>query len=63
MRPAGIAERGMENTVFVPVGIIVPTPILVTPHGGVVIKILNFKSDEAGTRGGNGAVQKEFICH
>ena len=34
--------------------------ILVTPHGGVVIKILNVKSYEAGTRGGDGAVQKAF---
>ena len=34
--------------------------ILVTPHGGIVIKILNVKIDEAGTRGGDGAVQKAF---
>ena len=34
--------------------------ILVTPHGGVVIKILNVKSDEAGTGGGDGAVQNAF---
>ena len=34
--------------------------ILVTPHGGVVIKILNVNSDEAGTGGGDGAVQKAF---
>ena len=33
---------------------------LVTPHGGVVIKILNIKSDEAGTRGGDCAVQNSF---
>ena len=26
MRPAGTAERSMKNTVFVPVGILVPTP-------------------------------------
>ena len=25
MYPAGISERGMKNTVFVPVGILVPT--------------------------------------
>ena len=30
--------------------------ILVTPHGGVVIKILYVKSDEAGTGGGDCAV-------
>ena len=35
--------------------------ILVTPHGGVVIKILNVKSDEAGTRGGDCAVQDIFV--
>ena len=34
--------------------------ILVTPHGGDVIKFLNVKSDEAVTRGGDGAVQKAF---
>ena len=34
--------------------------ILVTPHGGVVIKILNVKSDEAGTKGGDGAVKNAF---
>ena len=34
--------------------------ILVTPHGGVVIKIINVNSDEADTRGGDGAVQKAF---
>ena len=34
--------------------------ILVTPHGGVVIKILNVKSDEAGTRGGDCAAQDAF---
>ena len=34
--------------------------ILVTPHGGVVIKILNVKSDEAGTWGGYCAVQNAF---
>ena len=34
--------------------------ILITPHGGVVIKIINFKSDEAGTRGGNCSVQNAF---
>ena len=34
--------------------------ILVTPHGGVVIKKFNVKSDEAGTGGGDGAVQKSF---
>ena len=26
MRPEGTDERGMKNTVFVPVGILVPTP-------------------------------------
>ena len=31
--------------------------ILVTPHGGVVIKILYVKSDEAGTGGGDCAVR------
>ena len=36
--------------------------ILVTSHGGVVIKILNVKRDEAGTGGGYGAVQNEFSC-
>ena len=36
--------------------------ILVTPHGGVVIKILNIKSDEAGTGGGDCAVQNAFGC-
>ena len=36
--------------------------ILVTPHGGVVIKILNVKSDEAGTVGGDCAVQNAFGC-
>ena len=36
--------------------------ILVTPHGGVVIKILNVKSDEAGTGGGGGAVQNACSC-
>ena len=30
--------------------------ILVTPQGGVVIKKINVKSDEAGTRGGDCAV-------
>ena len=34
--------------------------ILVTPHGGVVIKILNVKSDETGTRGGDCALQYVF---
>ena len=34
--------------------------MLVMPHWGIVIKILNFKRDEAGTRGGDGTVQKEF---
>ena len=34
--------------------------ILVTPHGGVVINILNVKSDEAGTGGGDFAVQNSF---
>ena len=34
--------------------------ILVTPHGGVVIKVLNVKSDEAGTGGGDGAVKNAF---
>ena len=34
--------------------------ILVTPHGGIVIKILNIQSDEAGNRGGDGAFQKAF---
>ena len=37
--------------------------ILVTPHVGVVIKILNVKSDEAGTGGRDGAVQNAFGCH
>ena len=36
--------------------------ILVTPHGGIVIKILNVQSDEVGTGGGDGDVQKEFSC-
>ena len=34
--------------------------ILVTPHGGVVLKILYVKSDEAGTGGGDCAVQDTF---
>ena len=34
--------------------------ILVTPHGGIVIKNINFQSDEAGTGCGDGAVQKAF---
>ena len=34
--------------------------ILVTPHGGVVIKIINVKSDEAVTRSGHCAVQNVF---
>ena len=34
--------------------------ILVTSHGGVVIKILYVKSDEAGTGGGDCAVQDAF---
>ena len=34
--------------------------ILVTPHGGVVIKIIYVKSDEAGTGGGDCAVQDTF---
>ena len=34
--------------------------IIVTPHGGVIINIINVNSDEAGTGGGDGAVQKEF---
>ena len=34
--------------------------ILVTPRGGVVIKILNAKSDEVGTGGGDCAVQDSF---
>ena len=34
--------------------------ILVLPHRGIVIKILNIQSDEAGTGGGDGAVQKAF---
>ena len=34
--------------------------ILVTPHGGVVIKILNVKSDEAGTGGVDCAAQNAF---
>ena len=34
--------------------------ILVTPHGGVVIKIINVNSDEAGTGGGDCAVQNSF---
>ena len=34
--------------------------ILIPPHGGVVIKILYVKSDEAGTRGGDCAVQNSF---
>ena len=34
--------------------------ILVTPHGGVVIKIIYVKSDEASTRGGDCAVQDTF---
>ena len=34
--------------------------ILVTPHGGVVIKIIYVKSDEAGTGGGDCAVQDAF---
>ena len=37
--------------------------ILVTPNGGVVIKIIYFKSDEAGTGGGDCAVQDAFGCH
>ena len=36
--------------------------ILVTPHGSVVIKIVNAKSDKAGTGGGYGAVQNSFNC-
>ena len=35
--------------------------ILVMTHGGIVIKILNFQSDEAVTRGGDSAVQKAFF--
>ena len=35
--------------------------ILVSPHRGIVIKILNIQSDEAGTMGGDCAVQQEFI--
>ena len=34
--------------------------ILVSPQRGIVINILNTHSDEAGTGGGDGAVQKEF---
>ena len=34
--------------------------ILVTPHWGVVVKILNLNSDETGTGGGNCAVQNAF---
>ena len=34
--------------------------ILVSPHRGVVIKIINIQSYEAGTRGREGVVQKEF---
>ena len=34
--------------------------ILVTPHGGVVIKILNVNSDEAGTGGADCVVQNTF---
>ena len=34
--------------------------ILGTPHGVVVIKVFNVKSDEAGTRGGDCAVQDTF---
>ena len=34
--------------------------ILVSPHRGIVIKILNIYSYEAGTEGGYGAVQQEF---
>ena len=34
--------------------------ILVSPHGGIVNKNINVKSDEAGTGGGDGAVQKVF---
>ena len=34
--------------------------ILITPHGGGVIKFLNVKSDEAGTGGGDCAVQNSF---
>ena len=37
--------------------------IVVTPHGGVVIKILNVKSDEDGTGGGYCAVQNSFFRH
>ena len=34
--------------------------VLVTPHGGVVIKKINVKSDEAGTRSGDVAVKNAF---
>ena len=34
--------------------------LLVMPNGGVVVKILNVKIDEAGTGGGDGAVQNSF---
>ena len=34
--------------------------ILVSPHRSIIIKIINIQSDEAGTRGGDGAVQKLF---
>ena len=34
--------------------------ILVTPHGGVVIKIIYVKSDEVGNGGGEYAVQDTF---
>ena len=37
--------------------------ILVTPHGGVLIKIIYVKSDEAGTGGGFCTVQDAFGCH
>ena len=36
--------------------------ILVLPHRDIAIKILNIQSDEAGTGGGDGAVQQEFSC-
>ena len=36
--------------------------ILVSPHRGIVIKILNIQSDVVGTRDGDGALQKANSC-